>query len=321
MALRLAGLHCIPCRVFEWKLPALLLLVSAPAWGQVSAPMLGYVPDGGQVRAVNGIPVGAAIQAVISNGHTFAQIAISPLQDYGIASDAATGSVFLLNFNSPVALPGAAPSPAQIVISPQGSSAALWFPSGKLQIFSGMPNAPRLREVNAAVLDGAPAAMAVSDDGSLVVGSWPDGLYSFGPNGELARIPIRARPSALTFYSGNHDLAAATSFGVISIAGVGGAAVSSTLYSASLQPAGIAVTAGNHYLIVADFDGSLITINPNSASNPIPPSKIDCRCVPDGVFPMGPSAFRITEFNGATFKVLDTVANQIFFVPLAGGVQ
>jgi hypothetical protein len=52
---------------------------------------------------------------------------------------------------------------------------------------------------------------------------------------------------------------------------------------------------------------------------------IDCGCSVEGVFPMGASIFRVTAFDGFTFRLFDASSGSLFYVPLAaapaGGAQ
>lgn len=312
------------------RIAAVLALGSAfffacSAQAQVGAPFLGYVPDKGLLRPVYGIPAAAAVGAPLNYGRIFSSWAVSPQQDYTIAIEAGTGTIFLATAAGMIALPDSAAAPDGIAISPRGSSAAFLFVrSGRLQIFSGLPGQPRVREININFTGGSTNALAVTDDGSFAVGAWKGGLRTFGPNGEAAIIPMRERALALAFYSGTHDLAAATVSSVLSIADVGGRAAVSTLFTAApgkrLVPAGIALSAGNDEVVLAERSGSVTTIDIAQHTH----SQLNCGCDPEGVFRMGAALFRLTVFNGTTFRLLDASKGDLFFVPLAanaGGAQ
>jgi DNA-binding beta-propeller fold protein YncE len=301
------------------------LVLSGAAWAQVGAPVLGYVPDGGRIRPVYGIPAAATVATPLDYGRNFSLIAISPLQNFALVTSADTGAVLLAASNgSTTSLPGAAPNPDRIVLSPGGSAAVLWFSStSHLQIVSGLPNAPSIREADAtflsALLDDsssadAPGALAVSDDGQWVAGSWSRGLYAFGPNGEVTRLPMRERAAALAFFAGRQDLALATELHVFSIADVGGRAAVSTLYAGDrLTPVGMALTSDNQRMVVAASSGTLLTLDLAAGST----SRFDCGCAPVGVFGMGRAAFRLTGLTGSFFKLFDASSSEVLFVPLA----
>ncbi|HEY7335295.1 MAG TPA: hypothetical protein VH639_10445 [Bryobacteraceae bacterium] len=297
------------------KLPAIFLFLAAMITrAQVGAPQLGYVADGTRLRPVYGIPAAAAVLAPLDYGHNFARMAISPRQDFAIASDADSGEVLLVSAASAATIPGTLLNPDRISISPRGSAAALWFSSaGRLQIISGLPGSPSVRDVTTAFLNETPGAIAVSDDGAMAAGSLPDGLYSFGPNGEVNRIPMRERVGALAFYGASHDLALATRLQIWKVANASPGAMSSLYRADLLAPVGIALSSDNQRLTLAQSSGRILTLDLSSGAA----SQTDCGCSPEGVFPVGPSVFRITAFDGATFRVFDPSSGNFFFVPLA----
>lgn len=296
------------------KLAASILLAASAALAQVGVPPLGLVPDGAQMRQVYGIPAAAAVAAPIDYGRDFSTIAVSPSQTYALGTDSASGAVFLLS-SSAAPLVGASANPDRIVLSPQGSSAALWFGSaGRLQIVSGLPGSPSIQNVDAALVGEVPVALAVADDGALAVGAFSDGLYAFGASGPIGRIPMRERAQALAFYSSSHDLAAATRLQLFKIADAGSQAVTSTLYQGEeLDTAGIAITRDGRHLVLAQKSGSLLNLDLQAGTN----AEIDCGCSVVGVFPMGASIFRVTAFDGFTFRLFDASSGSLFYVPTA----
>jgi len=303
------------------KIPAIIAcsLCGAAVRAQIGPPQLGIVQDGGRLRPVYGIPAAAAVLGPLDYGREFARVAISPRQDYAIASDSGDGVVLLVLPGAASPVPGAGANPDRIAISPRGSAAALWFSSvGRLQIVSGLPRPASVRDVPTAFFNELPSALAVSDDGALAAGAWPDGVYSFGSSGQVTRIPTGERVAALAFYGASHDLTFATRLRISKIANAGSAGAISTLYRAGpLDPVGLALSWDNRRLTLAERAGSLLTLDLESGAA----SRLDCGCSPEGVFPMGASVFRITAFDGATFQLLDPSAGSLFFVPLASPHQ
>jgi hypothetical protein len=301
------------------KIPVILLFCAGMVRAQIGAPQLGLVQDGSRLRPVYGIPAAAAVLAPLDYGREFARVAVSPRQDYAIASEANTGAVLLVRAGAASLLPVTAASLDWIALSPRGLSAALWFSSaGRLQIVSGLPGSPSVRDVPTAFLNELPSALAVSDDGALAVGAWPDGLYSFGSSGAVTRIPMRERVAALAFYGASHDLALATRFRISKIANAVSAGAISTLYeTVPLDPAGLALSWDNQRLTLAERTGSLLTLDLGSGAA----ARFDCGCSPEGVFPMGASVLRITAFDGATFRLFDPSSGSLFLVPIAIGQQ
>jgi len=296
------------------------------ALAQIGAPQLGWIPDGTRIRPVYGIPAAAAVGAPVPADQDFAQIAASPARNYVLVAAADTGAVSIYTTQHglvPIAGAGIAPAnaPDSVVLSPRGSSAALWFSAiHQVQVFTGLPDAPVSRQLDASFLESAPGALAISDDGAWVAGTWTladsASVYTFGPSGEVNRLPVEGA-TALAFFQGSHNLAAAGAAGLQMVTGLDGFAVVSNLLSPadSSQPMAIAVaaTSDNRTLVLADQSGSVTTIDIASGAA----TSSDCGCQPLGLFGMGPSAFRLTGLDGGAFKLFNAASGEILFVPLA----
>ncbi len=292
------------------------LLTSGAAWAQIAAPMLGWVPDGARIRPVYGIPGSAAVGPSIDASHDFAVIAVSPRQDFVLATDAVTGDALIVTGGSVTRLDGATAGADRIVMSPRGMAAALWFSStSRVQIVSGLPGAPSVREVDASSSGGSPAALALSDDGQwLAVGS-PDGVYVFGSTGATNRLPLDEPVAALAFFQQRGDLVVATATRVMSVVDVGRADISMIYNGADqpLAPVGVAVSFDNRRIVVADRAGALLTVDLTTGSA----VTVDCACSPGGVFGMGGSVFRLTDPASGVMKLFDALAGQVLFSPPA----
>ncbi len=301
----------------RFLLVACCLGAAAQAFAQVGAPQLGWVPDGTRIRSVYGIPAAAAIGAPIPADQDFSQIAASPARNYVLVSAADTGTVLVYTpEHGLVPLDGAGTAPDSVVLSPRGSSAALWFSSlNRVQVVTGLPDTPAIRQVDTSFLGAAPGALAISDDGAWVAGTWTSGTYALGPNGEVNRLPVE-NAAALTFFQGTYSLVAAGAAGVQMLTGVESFAVISNLLTSadsSLQPAAVATTSDNRSLVLADRSGSVTTVDIASGAA----TTSDCACQPVGLFGIGPSAFRLTGLNGGAFKLFDAASGEILFAPLA----
>ncbi len=303
----------------------------SPAFAQLGAPQLGWVPDGTRIRPVYGIPAPAAVGDPVPADQDFSQIAASPARNYVLVAAADTGTVSLYTAQHglvPLEDAGGAPgiAPDSIVLSPRGSSAALWFSAlHQLQVVTGLPNAPAVRQLDASFLASAPGALAISDDGAWIAGTWLNGaknsaenasVYAFGPNGKVDRLPVESA-TALAFFEGTHNLAAAGAFGLQMVTGVDGFAVVSNLLtpadSSQFMPVAVAATSDNKTLVLADQSGSVTAIDIASGAA----TAFDCGCQPIGLFGMGPSAFRLTGLEGGAFKLFNAASGEILFVPLA----
>jgi hypothetical protein len=202
------------------------------------------------------------------------------------------------------------------VLSPGGSSAALWFASlNRLQIVTGLPDSPAIRQVDVPFADSIPGALAVSDDGAWLVGIWNSVVYAMGPAGEVNSVPVDNK-TAVAFLEGTHNVAAAGPSSVQMVTGLESfAVVSNILDSAdsSFQPVAVAATTDNRTLVVADHSGSVTAIDIASRAAAVS----DCGCQPEGLFGIGRTAFRLTGLSGGAFKLFDTATREILFAPLA----
>jgi hypothetical protein len=310
-------------------LAACLLGAAGTGLAQVGAPQLSWVPDGVRIRPVYGIPAAAAIGAAVSADQDFSLIAASPARNYVLVSAGPTSaqagvvSIYTPD-NGLVPLDGAGGAPDIVVLSPRGSAAALWFSSiNQVQIVTGLPDAPAIRQIDASLLvssmGSAPAALAVSDDGTWLAGAWLSatsaGVYAFGPNSEVDSLPVE-NVAALAFFQGTHDLAAASASGLEMVTGVGGFVVVSSLLAvadSSLQPVAVATTSDNRTLVLADSSGMVTAVDIGSGAA----TASDCACQPEGLFGIGPAAFRLTSLQNGAFKLFDAARGEILFAPLA----
>jgi hypothetical protein len=294
----------------------LLLIATAGAWAQVAGPSLGLVPDGAQVRAMYGMPAAGAVGAVISGASKLANIAISPAQNYAIATSTDDGSTVLVLASGAVSpIAGAAANASRMVVSPQGSTAALWLPaSSHFEVLTGLPGTATVRDIDATAF-GPPIAFAVSDNGQ-VAASWPDGVRMFGTDGSVTPVAISGRVLALAFFAQRADLAVATLTRVISVVN----STVSVVYQFEAgpgrampdAPVGISVSAESRWIAASLHGGVVVTVNVASGAG----AKTSCGCDPEGIFAIGGSVFRLTS---GPVKLIDASSGNVFVVPVARG--
>jgi hypothetical protein len=200
------------------------LLSVMPAVAQDASlvtPALGFVFDAnlGAIRPIRGIPGAALVGDPIEAGFALASAAISPQQDFAIAIAAAgeDPQLRLIQFQSGGSsvrlLDGTMTSPDRTILSPAGSTALLYQNSGRLQILTGLPGNPLARDLDISALGTMPAAMAVSDDGALVVlaGGNASGNQDAGPvwlltvGGTASQLALSASTAAISFRRDSHD--------------------------------------------------------------------------------------------------------------------
>jgi hypothetical protein len=298
------------------RMMALSALITGSLWAQVGAPALGYLQDGQKLRPVVGIPSSAAVLRSLDGEYALALA--SPQQDFVLASTAQSGEVVMLRPGAaglhPTTIEGANASPDWIAFSPGGSAAILFFAvARRVQVVKGLPGAPEVRSVDLTFLPDSPAGLAISDDGAWLAGSWPEGVYAFGPNGETVTLPLEDPATALAFFHGSRDLAASTARGVYTISDVGGRNFPALVAGPpSDTPKFAAVTPDNLRVILAGAAGHISSIDLAGGTGTV----VDCGCAPEALLPMGPSAFRLTGLQFGAFKMFDSRSGSVFFAPL-----
>jgi hypothetical protein len=305
---------------------ALLFLSVSAAWGQISGPVLGYLPEGGSIRTMYGLPAAGAVGAALNTGRALTLSTVSPNQNFALGVAADTGELLLVipsadgSAAAVSSVSGAAAGASGIVLSPDGSAAALWFSStGHVQVINGLPGSAAVRDIDASFLGADPTALAVSDDGQWVAGAWTQGLYAFGPAGQVTMLPVDAPVTALSFFHRRADVALATATQAITITDIGGGATPAVVWSMPVDAApggsllAMGVSFDNNSVVMAWDSGGLVTVNLAAGTS----TSANCGCAPAGAFGLGGSIFRLTGLNSGALKVFDSATGDVWFVPLA----
>jgi len=318
---------------------AILFALAGAAWAQVRGPVMGYLPDGGQLRMMSGIPAAGSVGNVIIPSGVFSRIEVSPDQTQALAVAADTGAVILYTISSgtSVAVQGAASSPDRIVFSPSGTAAGLWNSSTRhFQLLNSVSATPAINDINFFFTLSDPTSLAVSDDGLWMVGAWPFSTYTVGPSGYAIVLPVGGAAEAVSFFHKRNDVAAITASQVTLITDIAGTITPNVLWSkpndsspadsATEPPPEIAVSLAtsfdNRYLSVAGNRGSLSTFDLAAGTS----VGLNCACSPASLYGMGGALFRLTNLTDGVVKVFDASTNEDWFVPLAapsanGGAQ
>ena len=166
---------------FRKVLPLALLLfpicLALADQDPIGGPVAGYATDSSrtQLRTIFGVPGAFAFSEPLPLPEGVRQVRLAPGQDFALVerTNSAPGVLFLkagaVDRLAPVE--GAMPSADWIAFSPGAGSALLFSAAAhRLQVLSGLPDAPRvLLDLDAATLPEQPVLGAVSDDGSLVL--------------------------------------------------------------------------------------------------------------------------------------------------------
>lgn len=180
-----------------------------------AAPTLGFVPgpSSWQVQPILGIPGAARMGNPISLPSTVTQIYLPPGQAYAVAAQGPADPLALamlrianvLQANpSLTALPGALAKPDLVAFSPTGQSMALYSQeAGRVQVFTGLPNSPRLFQQISNV--GPAALLAVSDDAQAVLIAEMGTAYALSQSASAVPVYHTTEISALAFVPQTHD--------------------------------------------------------------------------------------------------------------------
>lgn len=301
----------------KWGVIAASLVVACSAWGQVAAPLLGYLADGNKVQPVYGIPAAATVAAPIRTGEDVGR-AIA-VRDTVLILEADEGEVSMFIGGALKYVAGTVKAPEKIGLSATGQAAVLWSGS-HLQILSELAGTPVLRSMDVSFRGGSPASFAVSDDGRWVAGSWADGCYALGPNGEVVQVPgLDGAVTALEFFPGSHDLGLATERALWMVADVGGRNGSRAVWRMNSEDEGtlqaVAVAGGRGKLHAATATGAVLTVpvNERETSGAV---RVACECAPTGLARMAGNAFRLTGPVEGAIKLFDGDSGAVLFAPL-----
>lgn len=309
---------------------ACFLALAGAAWAQVQGPVMGYLPDGGALRTISGIPSAGSVGVAITPGGAFSHIEVSPDQTEALAVAANTGAVMLYTISSgaSVAVQGVASAPDRIVFSPSGTAAGLWFSSTRhFQLLNNLSASPAVNDIDFSFAGSDPTALAVSDDGQWMLGAWPFSLYAVGPSGNAMVLPVSGAAEAVCFFHGRNDVAAITASQVILVTDIAGAVAPNVIWSKPDNPppadpatappvevaVGLATSFDNRYLSVAGNLGALSTFDLAAGTS----IGLNCACSPAGLYGMGGALFRATNLTDGVVKVFDASTNEVWFVPAA----
>lgn len=299
-----------------------------------SLPTLGLLFDasGKTLRPVWGIPGSAFYGAPLDLGFPISQAVITPGQDAAIVST--PESIYLVRVKSSgVAsqrINGAAGNPGLLVLSPRGEFGATYYADRQIITIMGRlaSDAPEARDINATALGGKPDALAVSDDGRLLIalvstgGDSPvtDVITVDTQSGDTRRILGTPHGAAVGFLPGATDAVFAddVSGSVFLVRDVPGAAQQTVLLSGEARltaPSGLQVAPdGKRVLAVSATSGSLGMIDLAGGD----PAFLNCKCQPSGVRSLsGNVLFQIAPLRDGVAWIVewDPANPRILFIP------
>lgn len=298
----------------------------------IRGPVLGYVLDGAthRLRTILGIPGAASAGPEIGGAVDLYAAAYSPASNYVLALGGdAQASLLIVPGQPAVPVDGAQGGADQILLSPNGTAAALYFrAAASIEILTGLPAAASVsRSVDLSSLSAAPAALAISDDGAIaaVVNGGAPAVYLFSPDSSISRVALPEPVTALGFLHGTHDLVLTGAADAFLIQDALGAAGIAPLTADGIAtPAAVAVTADNaHAFALNSNSGVIVSISLNGDVSALS----DCQCTATGLSPLnGTAAFRLTEYSTDPMMIfdassLDQAPARLWFVPPAQAME
>jgi hypothetical protein len=207
-----------------------------------------------------------------------------------------------------------------MVFSPSGSAAILYRQdSSRIQILTGLPDTPVIRDLSTAGLN-SPAALAITDDGTLalVAGQDSDPSWTVGPDGNFTPLALPGSTTAVAFRRGSHDLLSATSTGDLYLArDIDTLPAFGRIFAGGDTPSvpvavQFSLDGATSYAIGAN--GTVIAVEPATGSS----RTISCGCKPAALEPLRPGTmFRLTAVSSRPLMLFDASAGDlhVWFVP------
>jgi hypothetical protein len=203
-------------------------LLAGNGWSQIRGPQLGYVFDEsqGMLRPILGVPGASRLGDSLSLGVSLTLAEISPKQDYALGVTQGDGKLVLVILgegdqpSSVQTIESVGPGASHVSLSSEGKSAAVLFPESKsLRILRGLPDSPLLAGEIDLRLAGFPEALALDNEGKLVLLSVPEpqgsrisvysretGLQSLGIFGKVSALKLSADRQALVADRESHEV-------------------------------------------------------------------------------------------------------------------
>jgi len=300
-----------------------LLALPLCAQDPIRGPMLGWVWDARQqsIRPILGIAGSSVLGKAADLGTAVRFASISPNQEFafGLTGDAREPAAIDLRPASPTLTPvaGVPAGADRAALSPRGTAAVLWYPEAKkLAVIGGLPqNGALLRELDLSV-EGAPTALAVNDDGALVLAAYPDSksVVVFDQDGNRWKLPKESAVTALVFLDNSRDALIAADDGVFLVREVSASAAMQSI-SPIASSAALAALDSRRVLAVDKSNQSVVELALDSGDS----RSIQCPCAPTGLIRMaGSGIFRLNEVSRGPLwlvEITDSGLRTVFVPP------
>ncbi|HKX00280.1 MAG TPA: hypothetical protein VJN43_21245 [Bryobacteraceae bacterium] len=310
-----------------WFLAASLMLAGLAAAATLEGPHMGVVFDARTkaLRPILGMPGSATVGDALKLNFELDQAAVSPLQDYVLATVAGSRQVMVVRPDRrPVvatALQGADASPDQIQLSAHGSAALLYHADrNRIQVVTGLPDAAKVSGELILSAYQVPSTLAVADDGHTVLAGVEGTVYLVTPNGEVPILTGLRKITAMSLGAGRTALVADGAknriYRISDVSGPAEAIILGDFRDGIDGPSAVAISDDGNRGFVANGRSGTVAMLDLRGQSPI--EKIACHCKPTGLDRLaGNGVYRLTEPSDKPMWVLEAGAHapRMLFVP------
>jgi hypothetical protein len=294
-----------------------LLVLPLSAQDPIRGPMLGWVWDSRQesIRPILGIAGSSVLGTAADLGFAVKFASISGNQEYAFALGGDAREAMAVDLRP--AVPTFTPIANRAALSPRGNSAVLWYTdTNKLAILGGLPrNGVLLREIDLSV-EGPPGAIAVNDDGSLVLAAFPEtkSVMVFDPDGNRWKLPKESAVTALVFVDNSRDALIAAEDGVFLATDVSSNSAFRSI-STIASAGALAALDARRILVVDASIQAVVEVTVDSGDS----RSVQCPCAPTGLVRMsGNGIFRLNEVSRGPLwlvEISDSGLRTVFVPP------
>ena len=299
----------------------------------IHGPRLGLVFDeaAGALRPIVGIAGSSTIGDPLPLGIALKRAVVSPSQDYALALVANDAHVRLVRVGQSIAQmkpqADARRAPDRMVVSPSGSAAAFYYyngrGAGRIVVMNGFPAAPQVSARMTLLRVSAPTALAVADDGTVVLAGAGHLVFAVTESAEIPLTSSLGSVAALAFITGHDGLIAdGANDEIYLVRGAAGAGTVHLLAGPGQEIAGpvaVAASADGRTAFVANAKSNAVVIL--DLAGHAPQKSISCRCQLTGLDRLADgSLFRLNDVSKRPLWLLDaspTRAARVLFVPPA----
>jgi hypothetical protein len=299
----------------------------------IGGPLLGFAVnvEGKSISPIWGVVGASVLGTPLDFGIGISNAVLSPAQNDALAVRNHDGRIIVLNLSVDppafVELPGPYTEATQMAISPKGIAAAL-VDSASVRTYRGLPDFPELvYQFDISHLASTPKAVAVSDDGMVVLANMVDstgGEMAWVSTSSGALWPVSTTGvAAMAFLPGRYDalIADPANQEIALLLGLDSAAnrvplaqLDTAAYS---PPIGVAASKDGRLFVFSSESPELMLIDAET-HRAMP---FDCSCSPTALHPLrGDGAFLLSRTPADLLYVLDVSSDpRVVVVPTTVG--